>query len=172
MLIINREGESDLVVNKSKFFGYTVKVESKNEFVSRLEYIKNKNSSASHVAFAYKIKNFKNNNVETNFYDAGEPSGTAGKPILNILETRGIINSAIMVVRYYGGVNLGTGGLSRAYAKTAILALSCSSLIKYIEFFKYKLIFKYNMLDIISNVIYKNNGVIIDDMKSKEINEM
>jgi len=65
-------------------------------------------------------------------------------------------------VRYYGGINLGTGGLSRAYSKAGIAALSSSKIIKYIKLFKYNLTFKYSMLNIISNVICNNNGVILD----------
>ena len=65
-------------------------------------------------------------------------------------------------MRYYGGINLGTGGLARAYSQAGVLSLASSKLIKYIELFKYKLIFKYNMLKIITNVIYKENGIILE----------
>lgn len=128
-------------------------------FLERVQNIKKIHSSASHIVFAFQVKK---NTIEPHFSDDGEPSGTAGKPLLNILESRQIINSGIVVVRYYGGINLGTGGLARAYSQAGVLSLASSKLIKYIELFKYKLIFKYNMLKIITNVIYKENGIILE----------
>ena len=159
MIEVVSEGESELIVNKSKFFGYSVIAQTKKIFLERVQNIKKIHSSASHIVFAFQVKK---NTIEPHFSDDGEPSGTAGKPLLNILESRQIINSGIVVVRYYGGINLGTGGLARAYSQAGVLSLSSSKLIKYIELFKYKLIFKYNMLKIITNVIYKENGIILE----------
>ena len=159
MIEVISEGESELIVNKSKFFGYSVIAQTKKIFLERVQNIKKIHSSASHIVFAFQVKK---NTIEPHFSDDGEPSGTAGKPLLNILESRQIINSGIVVVRYYGGINLGTGGLARAYSQAGVLSLASSKLIKYIELFKYKLIFKYNMLKIITNVIYKENGIILE----------
>ena len=159
MIEVVSEGESELIVNKSKFFGYSVIAQTKKIFLERVQNIKKIHSSASHIVFAFQIKK---NTIEPHFSDDGEPSGTAGKPLLNILESRQIINSGIVVVRYYGGINLGTGGLARAYSQAGVLSLTSSKLNKYIELFKYKLTFKYNMLKIITNVIYKENGIILE----------
>ena len=144
------EGESELTINKSKFFGYSVTALTKKDFLERVQSIRKIHSSASHIVFAFQVKK---NTIEPHFSDDREPSGTAGKPLLNILESRQIINSGIVVARYYGGINLGAGGLARAYSQAGVLSLTSSKLNKYIELFKYKLTFKYNMLKIITNVI-------------------
>jgi|TARA_B110000037_G_C17113574_1_gene502826 uncharacterized YigZ family protein len=159
LLVVSIEGYSELIVNKSKFVGYSVIAPTKKDFLGRVNNFRNLHSNASHIVFAYQIKK---NFIEPHFTDDGEPSGTAGKPLLNILESRQIINSGIVVARYYGGINLGTGGLARAYSQTGILSLSSSKLIKYIELIKYKLILKYNALETISNLIYIEKGIILD----------
>jgi len=157
--VVVSEGESELTINKSKFFGYSVTALTKKDFLERVQSIRKIHSSASHIVFAFQVKK---NTIEPHFSDDREPSGTAGKPLLNILESRQIINSGIVVARYYGGINLGAGGLARAYSQAGVLSLTSSKLNKYIELFKYKLTFKYNMLKIITNVIYKENGIILD----------
>ena len=87
--------------------------------------------SAHHLAYAYRIKTL--NGIVPRFSDAGEPSGTAEKPILQILEGRELINVCIGVVRYYGGIDLGTGGLARDYSGTAKLALETVLIMPFIE---------------------------------------
>ncbi len=166
MLVVSIEGHSELIVNKSKFVGYSVIAPTKKDFLGRVNNFRKVYFNASHIVFAYQIKK---NSIEPHFTDDGEPSGTAGKPLLNILESRQIINSGIVVARYYGGINLGTGGLARAYSQAGILSLSSSKLVKYIELIKYKLILKYNALETISNLIYKEKGIIVDRVFALEV---
>ncbi len=73
-----------------------------------------------------------------------------------------ITNSGLAVVRFYGGINLGTGGLARAYSKAGMMALSKTKLTPFVSLFYYNLTIKYNMLEIITNVIQKNDGIILD----------
>lgn len=160
MLVFTEVGQSELVINKSKFIGFTLKGNSKNDFLSLIATINNNHASASHVAFAYQLK--KQHRIDAYFNDAGEPFGTAGKPLLNIIESKQIVNSGIAVVRYYGGVNLGTGKLARAYNKAGMLALSSSKLTDFVELKKYNLLLKYNMLEIIINVINNNRSIVLD----------
>ena len=134
--------------------------DSRESFLKDIAGISRKNKTANHVAYAYQIRS--NNSTDACFYDAGEPSGTAGKPLLKILETREIVNSGIAVVRYYGGINLGTGGLARAYTKAGMMALTDTSMKNFISLYFYSLTIKYNILDKISNLIYEGGGLILE----------
>lgn len=159
MRILASEEQSELIVNKSKFIGYSVIVNSREDFLGRLREIKTINSSASHAVYGLRIKK---NTIEPYFSDDGEPSGTGGRPLISILESKKIINCGLVVVRYYGGINLGMGGLARAYSQAGLRAILASKLNNFIELFEYIFIIKYNYLDIISKVILDNNGTIID----------
>jgi len=159
VLIITSEEQSELIVNKSKFIGYSIIANSREQFLNRVSEIKKINPSSSHTVYGLRIKK---NIIEPYFSDDGEPSGTAGKPLINILESKKIINGGLIVVRYYGGINLGMGGLARAYSQAGMKALLTSKLINYIEQFKFLLTIEYNSLDYITKVINDNKGVILD----------
>ena len=100
--------------------------------------------------------------VVPRFSDAGEPSGTAGKPILQMLEGRDLINVCVGVIRYYGGVNLGTGGLVRAYGGTAKMALDAASSLPFIEMQELSLTVQYNRVDELTRAVTQLKGRIID----------
>ncbi|MCQ2369425.1 MAG: YigZ family protein [Paludibacteraceae bacterium] len=108
----------------SKFLAFAHHVESVDEAKSIINKYKKEHHKARHVCFAYRI----GENAEIyRGCDDGEPSGTAGKPILRQLETSNLTNSMIVVVRYFGGTLLGTGGLVRAYREAAADALKNQS---------------------------------------------
>tara|TARA_B100000767_G_scaffold20888_1_gene18846 strand:+ start:1739 stop:2320 length:582 start_codon:yes stop_codon:yes gene_type:complete len=159
MHILISEEQSELIVNKSKFIGYSVIANSRDDFLDRVREIKINNPSASHSVYGLRIKK---NTIEPYFSDDGEPSGTGGRPLISILESKKIINSGLVVVRYYGGINLGMGGLARAYTQAGAKAILASRVDNFIELFYYILTIKYNSLEIISKVILDNKGFIID----------
>ena len=159
MHILISEGKSELIVNKSKFIGYGVIANSREGFLARVREIKINNPSASHAVYGLLIKK---NTIEPHFSDDGEPSGTGGRPLISILESKKIINGGLVVVRYYGGINLGMGGLARAYSQAGSKAILASRLDNFIELKDYILTIKYNLLDFISKVILDNKGVILD----------
>ena len=159
MLIVTSEGKSELVVNKSKFIGYSIISRSREQFLDKVGEIKKNNLSSSHTVFGLRIKK---NIIEPHFSDDGEPSGTAGRTLINILESKKIINCGLAVVRYYGGINLGMGGLARAYSQAGIGALINSKIAIFINYNNYKISIKYNKLQKLINVIYKNKGKIYE----------
>ena len=166
MFILTSEEQSELIVNKSKFIGYSIIADSREQFLNRVSEIKKINLSLSHTVNGLRIKK---NIIEPYFSDDGEPSGTAGRPLINILESKKIINGGLVVVRYYGGINLGMGGLARAYSQAGIKVLLTSKLINYIEQFEFLLTIKYNTLDYITKVINDNKGVILDRIFDQSI---
>lgn len=106
-----------LEIKKSKFLAFALETNSATQAQEVFQALKKQHKKANHVCYAYKIVS---NGVEqVKFSDDGEPSGTAGKPILSVIEKKNMENVAVYVVRYFGGVKLGAGGLVRAYSKAA-----------------------------------------------------
>ncbi len=113
MYIINNTYEYVLEVNKSKFIGIIFKVSNVIDFNNMVNSIKEKYPKATHYVYAYRfINEFKSS-------DDGEPGGTSGMPIFNVIDKENLFNTAIVVVRYFGGIKLGAGGLFRAYMDAA-----------------------------------------------------
>ena len=135
---VKKECKIEFEEKKSKFIGYIKPVFSKEEAEDYIKYIKNLHSDATHNCSAYKINN---NGLE--FFkvdDDGEPSGTAGKPMGDIINYMNITNLVVIATRYFGGIKLGAGGLVRNYAKTAKLAITEAEIIDFID--KIDLIFE------------------------------
>jgi len=107
--------EHRLKVERSEFLGIAFHVESEDEFFAALKAHEKHHFDATHHCWAFRL--FANDRARSS--DAGEPSGTAGKPILGAIESADLFDAGVVVVRWYGGVKLGTGGLSRAYREAA-----------------------------------------------------
>jgi len=155
-------------IQKSRFIGYTFIGETKHDVLRTLQSIANEHPHASHLAFAYQLKS--EHGFEPYYSDAGEPSGTAGKPLLQLIDAHQIVSGGIGVIRYYGGVNLGTGGLTRAYGGTGKLALTHSVIEPYVEYIKLKLSINYNNLDNYIHVIHSMNGSVLDKIFDEKVN--
>ena len=154
-------------IQKSRFIGYTFIGETKQDVLRALQSIAKEHPHASHLAFAYQLKS--EHGFEPYYSDAGEPSGTAGKPLLQLIDAHQIVGGGIGVIRYYGGVNLGTGGLTRAYGSTGKLALTHSVIEPYIEYIKLKLNINYNELDNYIHVIHSMNGSVLDKVFNEKV---
>lgn len=124
----------ELVEKKSKFISYVYRISNEEEANKYIEDIKKNNKSARHVVYIYNY--LKNNIVNFSFSDDGEPRGTGTKAIYELLVKENITNICIIIVRYFGGILLGAGPLSRAYlnsARNAIIKCNKKELYKYIE---------------------------------------
>ena len=108
---------NEIIEKKSRFVGYAAKADSEDEAKAFIAEISREHPKAQHVAFAYVLSN----TARTS--DDGEPRGTAGLPIYNVITRRNLKNVVVVVVRYFGGTLLGKGGLIRAYGKAAGLAI-------------------------------------------------
>jgi uncharacterized YigZ family protein len=129
------EASAELEVRRSRFIAHAVPFDAPGTLKTALESWKSRYPDATHTAYAF-VTGTKNSET-IGMSDAGEPKGTAGRPILNALRGRGITNAALFVVRYFGGTKLGTGGLARAYGECAALAadrLPVRKLVATIEF--------------------------------------
>lgn len=105
--------QNTIEIKKSKFIGYLYEIKNKEDIDNIINKIKLENKKARHIVYVYKF----NNSVRIN--DDGEPKGTAGKPIYNVIEKNNLDNILIVVVRYFGGIKLGASNLFRAYSNSA-----------------------------------------------------
>lgn len=124
--VIKQSGESEIVVTKSRFIGNLVSVSSASEAEEYISSIRKKYNDARHNCWAYIVMD--GDMIINKCSDDGEPSGTAGRPILSIMEGAGLVNAICTVTRYFGGVLLGTGGLVRAYSDAASQALDAADI--------------------------------------------
>ena len=161
MFVVEREsGYKETVVNKSKFISQAVPCDNLISLKQKIALLwKESFRNASHIVYAFRTKN--DHSIDAYFSDDGEPSGTAGKPLLNILEGRSMINTAVLVVRYYGGINLGTGGLVKAYSEAAQMALDTGKFIQYTEYNFFKIVLKYNILEQFIKLVSKIKGEVV-----------
>ncbi|GAX89643.1 YigZ family protein [Effusibacillus lacus] len=123
---IKEYGEETIIIKKSRFIGYALPVETEEEAIRFVEAIRKKHWDATHNCYAYQIGS--HDEIQRS-NDDGEPAGTAGKPILEVIRKEGLKNTAVVVTRYFGGIMLGAGGLVRAYGQTAGAALKAAGIV-------------------------------------------
>ena len=120
-----REARDEVVIHKSRFIGHAAPVSSAEEALGFLARIREEHRDATHNCYAYIIGQ---NAGIMRYSDDGEPSGTAGMPIIEVMKARGVVDCAVVVTRYFGGVLLGAGGLVRAYTQSAKDALDAAGI--------------------------------------------
>ncbi len=121
-----KSGKAEIVIDKSLFIGYSSPVSSEEEAIKFIEEIKNNHKDATHNVSAYTVG--LNNEIQR-YSDDGEPMGTAGIPVLELIKKEDLRNVVIVVTRYFGGIKLGGGGLIRAYTKGAKIAVDAGKII-------------------------------------------
>jgi len=126
------------------------------DFSDQISAIRKEHPSSTHIVYAYRVKEVSRILYEK-FSDAGEPSGTAGKPTLNVLQKQEIINGIILTVRYFGGIKLGKGGLVRAYSESAKLALLNAILREFIVYKMIQTTLSYPQFESVEREIQKRN---------------
>ena len=154
---IANESSAEFKDRGSKFIAFTFPIENKGQFKNLMQKVKKLHPKASHFCFAYKI-GLDNNNFRSS--DAGEPSGSAGKPILNAIESKNLTNILIVVVRYFGGTLLGVPGLINAYKTSAILAIQTTQIVQKPILIFYELEFDYTHTNSVIQIIKKYDCII------------
>ena len=175
MYVLSRDKNDEFKIKGSLFKVYTFKVNDIISIKDKLSILNDNFLNASHICYAYRICNINNldlfNNPEIiEFYaDDGEPSGTAGKPILNVLKKNKIINNVIFVIRYFGGTKLGINGLIDSYRYAAELVIKNVTYKDWVLFKSIKLKLDYNQYKLVNSIIDKYNGIILKDDFSESI---
>ncbi len=149
----------EITIKNSKFIGVIIPIESINDVKDNLNKIKEEYKNATHYCYAFKLINDKG------FSDDREPNKTAGIPILNVIEGNDLVNVLVIVIRYFGGIKLGPGGLIRAYSNTTKEVINKSTLVDLINGYYASITFSYSLEKEI-NYILRNS--IIKDKIYKE----
>jgi uncharacterized YigZ family protein len=165
---INKSIQAEIVEKKSKFIANLFPVESVEEAEDLIKEIKKKYHDARHNCMAYRI--IEDSQVVEKSSDDGEPSGTAGAPMLNILQKNNLANVVIIVTRYFGGILLGTGGLVRAYSDSLLKAIEESDKVEKCQGIEMLVTIEYSDFE---NFKYycKNNEIMITNVKYSELIE-
>lgn len=164
-LTVQEEEQIQIVEKKSKFIAEIHPVSNIQEVQNKIKEIKKKYYDAKHHCIAYRV--IEEGRVIERASDDGEPSGTAGLPMLNILKGNNLCNVLVVVTRYFGGILLGTGGLVRAYSEATNLVIQKSKMINITEGYEMILKLEYNNLDVF-NYYCKNNNIKILNIEYAE----
>ena len=159
MYSIKESIENTIIIKKSKFITKLIKINSLDEANKYLEETKKEFKDSTHICYAYII------NGQEKCIDDGEPSGTAGLPILNILKKNNLTNILAIVIRYFGGIKLGAGGLVRAYSNSVNDTLKLTNIVELMEGYLVELEFSYDQVKLVDYIL--NDKTIIN----KEYND-
>ena len=154
-------------IKKSRFIGIIVPCTSEIEVLQHLKQLHDEYPGASHIAYAYRLKT--DQGLIYRFHDAGEPAGTAGKPIFLHIEGKGLINLLIAVIRYFGGIKLGAGGLTRAYGNTVKQVIEAAEICPYVEWVNIRLTLDYKQMQALEYLLKKLDGHILQQDFAEQV---
>ena len=158
--------QTEIVVKKSKFICNLIKVENQEDAENKIKQMKKKYYDARHNCVAYRV--LENEKVIEKASDDGEPSGTAGGPMLNILQKNNLCNVLVVVTRYFGGILLGTGGLVRAYSDATLQAIENTTMVEMCIGQEAQVEVEYNNLESFKHYC-KINNIFIEDFTYSDI---
>lgn len=174
---ILERGTAEIEEKKSRFIADIFYIENSKQAEEKIKEIKKKYFDAKHHCYAYRV--IENNAIKEKQSDDGEPSGTAGAPMLNILNKNGLANVLIVVTRYFGGTLLGTGGLIRAYSEATLKVINEAKIVKQKMGYEMKVVIPYKELEkfkyycnkkniYIKNLIYESNIICVIEINNEE----
>ena len=158
LTLISASPEVIFKEKNSKFYGYAFPITTEVEVKGAIENLKKQHFSARHFCYAYQIGTTQ---VQYRANDDGEPNNSAGMPIYGQIQSFGLTNVLVLVIRYFGGVKLGVGGLITAYKTAAQMALDASEIIEKTIDIHFKLTFEYKNMNVVMRLIKEKNCTII-----------
>jgi len=164
---VKKRASAEIKVKGSRFIGHAAPIKSREEADSFVKEVSKKYYDATHNCFAYKVDIKELSLFRTS--DAGEPSGTAGKPILNAIEGLGLTNVVCVVTRYFGGIKLGTSGLARAYSECARETLKRGEKVKRFQTATIKIVLSYELTGVVMNLISAHDCQIENTVYGSEV---
>ena len=163
MKTIKKPVQIEINIKKSQFICAIYPTKNKKESKEIIQKINQKYSDATHNCTAYIVGDGEG------FDDDGEPGGTAGKPMINVLRKNELHNVTAIVTRYFGGIKLGAGGLVRAYSKSVMEAIGEADIVEIEEYDVYELIFEYSDIKIVDTEVRNNSLETIDKDYSEKV---
>jgi len=147
---------------KSRFIGILLPVLSEEDMRHQIRNITREYHDATHVCYAFRLYDTDRGLVTEGKTDAGEPPGTAGEPILQQLQHHEVVNVVLVVVRYFGGIKLGKGGLARAYRTCALSVIENTRFSPFTPKSRLNLRVPYDLVGIVQNIVYKYDGEVVN----------
>ena len=160
-----RQSEDSFIINKSRFIGYGCPCETEEAALDFLSQIRTRHRDATHNCYAYIIGA---NMGVMRYSDDGEPGGTAGMPIIEVMKARGVTNACVVVTRYFGGILLGAGGLVRAYSQGAAAAINACGVGMMHPTARYLMEIPYPMLGRMEHYL-KTEPIIVEDKSYTDV---
>lgn len=160
MNYVKAQVETSIIIRKSEFIGILYPIETNEDITDAISDAKKRYPKATHYVTA-NITGDKGEYASSN--DDGEPSRTAGFPVLEVLMKNELTNVLCVVIRYFGGIKLGAGGLIRAYSSSASAVLEKATLYNKVAAKKYKISFNYNLIDIVKHLLADNVEIIEEE---------
>ena len=157
-ITLGQYAAEEYIVKKSKFIGYAKPIKCEQDALAFIEEIRKKHWDATHNVYAYSLRE----GSIKRFSDDGEPQGTAGMPVLNVITQEGITDCVVVVTRYFGGILLGGGGLVRAYSHSAKLTVDAAGIITLVPWLVLNISCDYNLYGKIESLVRELGGVMDD----------
>ena len=166
-LTLKKEAEAEFTEKRSRFIGYCKPVATEQDAIDFINQIRQKHRDARHNVYAYIVND--NGNLSQRYSDDGEPQGTGGMPVLDVLAKKGITNACIVVTRYFGGILLGAPGLVRAYGKAASKAIEEAGILEVIKCHEIVVTMPYNLYDKVNNYFQKRELAAKDSQFGEDV---
>lgn len=163
MKTIKKATQSEINIKKSQFICSLFPTKTKAESKEIIQKLNEQYSDATHNCTAYIVSDGEG------FDDDGEPGGTAGKPMINVLRKNELHNVTAVVTRYFGGIKLGAGGLVRAYSKSVMEAIGEAEILEIEEYDVYEIVFEYSEIKTADGEVRNNNLEVIDKQYSDKV---
>ena len=160
---VHRHGQAEILIKKSRFIANVAPVRSEAEAWSFIERIRTEHSGATHNCFAFKAGGVQR------MSDDGEPSGTAGRPIFEVLDKQGLSDTVIVVTRYYGGILLGTGGLVRAYSQSAVAGVEAAGVATAVPAVDLTITLDYSLVGKVQHMLAQQGALTLDSRFGQDV---
>ena len=160
---VQRHGQAEIIIRKSRFIANVAPVRSEAEARSFIERMRAEQSGANHNCFAYKAGDVQR------MSDDGEPSGTAGRPIFEVLDKQGLSDTVIVVTRYFGGILLGTGGLVRAYSQSAVAGVEAAGVATAVPAVDLTITLDYSLVGKVQHLLAQQGALTLDSRFGQDV---
>ena len=160
---VQRHGQAEIIIKKSRFIANVAQVLSEAEARGFIERIRAEQSGANHNCFAFKA------GAMQRMSDDGEPSGTAGRPIFEVLDKQGLSDTVIVVTRYFGGILLGAGGLVRAYSQAAVAGVEAAGVATAVLAVDLAITLDYSLVGKVQHLLAQRGALTLDSSFGQEV---
>ncbi|HYF92143.1 MAG TPA: YigZ family protein [Symbiobacteriaceae bacterium] len=162
-ITVQRHGQAEIIIKKSRFIANVAPVTSEAEAWGFIEKIRAEHSEATHNCFAFKAGSIQR------MSDDGEPSGTAGRPIFDVLDKQGLSDAVIVVTRYFGGILLGAGGLVRAYSQAAVAGVEAAGVAQAVTAVELSMELDYNQVGKVQYLLAQRGALTLDSQFGQSV---